>query len=100
MNAFVVWRVLIHAMTAVPKKLGDGARRTRPSTPPSDSAPDASGAGAPVLHGLEDAEAVLAAGRMTGLVSREEYHARMRQLADVDEMRHPLRIPDAPGRGA
>lgn len=46
---------------------------------------------------LEDAEGVLAAGRIAGVLPRDEYHDQMRRVAQIDDDRRPVRVPQTRG---
>jgi hypothetical protein len=45
----------------------------------------------------EEAEQLIVAGRLTGVLERREYRDLIAQLAGMDEARSPLRVPEIPG---
>jgi hypothetical protein len=44
-----------------------------------------------------EAEQLLVAGRLAGVVEQREYQDMIAQLAGMDEARSPLRVPEIPG---
>ena len=76
------------------------ARRSRkpPARRPSRKAP--AGRVVSTVHGdlpAEEAEQLIVAGRLAGVLERREYRDMIAQLADMDEARSPLRVPEIPG---
>ncbi|NUU20611.1 MAG: hypothetical protein HOV68_03705 [Streptomycetaceae bacterium] len=96
MSSSLALGVLIRVLLALPAKPDGRARWWRFRRSPRGFVWQADGGDA-FVDVLEDAEGVVAASRVIGVMSREEYHEQMQRVARIDQERRPVRVPQTRG---